>query len=243
MAAGKTTSTFHNKLLGALSVDDRALLQPHLRLVTLKLRQELEQSNRPIGSVYFVEQGVASVVAIGPGRDRVETALIGPEGMTGLTVLLGDHQSPNTIFIQAPGMAWSMEADALREALARSSSLQRLLLKYAQVFLTQTAQTAVANARLPLEGRLARWLLMTQDRLGQDRIPMTHEFLSVMLAVRRAGVTEALHALEGNRAIKASRGEIAVLDRKFLEKQAGNLYGVPESEYERLIGPERRTRG
>jgi len=195
MATDKSASAFRNRLLCALSPADIELLTPHLRLVTLKLRQELEQPNRPIRRVYFMEQGIASVVTVSMGRHRVETGLIGPEGMTGLMVLLGNHQSPNETFIQAAGSALSIEADALRTALEKSDSLRRMLLKYAQVFLIQTAQTAVANARLTLEGRLARWLLMTQDRLGQDKVPMTHEFLSVMLGVRRAGVTEALHVL------------------------------------------------
>jgi CRP-like cAMP-binding protein len=241
MATDKSASTFRNRLLCALSPADIGLLTPHLRLVTLKLRQELEQPNRPSRRVYFIEQGIASVVTVSVGRHRVETGLIGPEGMTGLMVLLGNHRSPNETFIQAAGSALSIDADALRTALEKSESLRRILLKYAQVFLIQTAQTAVANARLTLEGRLARWLLMTQDRLGQNNVPMTHEFLSVMLGVRRAGVTEALHVLEGKRAIRAMRGEIAILDRKIIEKRAGALYGLPEEEYERLFGPPPRA--
>jgi CRP-like cAMP-binding protein len=241
MATDKPASTFRNRLLRALSPADIELLTPHLRLVTLKLRQELEQPDRPIRRVYFMEQGIASVVAVSMGRHRVETGLIGPEGMTGLMVLLGNHRSPNQTFIQAAGTALSIEADALRAALEKSESMLRMLLKYAQVFLIQTAQTAVANARLTLEGRLARWLLMTQDRIGQNKVPMTHEFLSVMLGVRRAGVTEALHVLEGKHAIRAMRGEIAILDRKIIEKCAGALYGLPEGEYERLFGMPSRT--
>ena len=241
MTNDKSTSTFRNRLLGALSPSDVALLTPHLRPVALKLRQDLEQPDRPIRRVYFLEHGIASVVSAGIGKDRVETGLIGPEGMTGLMVLLGDHQSPNETFIQAAGTALAIDAEALRVAVEKSESLRRLLLRYAQVVLIQTAQTAVANARLTLEGRLARWLLMTQDRLGQRKVPMTHEFLSVMLGVRRAGVTEALHALEGKRAIRAMRGEIAILDRRIIEKRAGALYGLPEAEYERLLGTPSRV--
>ncbi len=239
MTDDRTDSLYRNRLLNALSADDRALLRPHLRLGTLKLRQELEQPNRPIRRVYFIEQGIASVVATTMGRHRVETGLIGPEGMTGLMVLLGNHQSPSATFIQAPGSALSIDSDALRAALDKSETMRRLLLRFAQIFLIQTAQTAVANARLTLEGRLARWLLMTQDRLDQNNLPMTHEFLSVMLGVRRAGVTEALHGLEGKRAIKAMRGEIVILDRRIIEKRAGAFYGLPEAEYERLIGVAR----
>jgi CRP-like cAMP-binding protein len=236
-------STCRNRLLCALSAKDRAVLHPHLRLVALKLRQELEQPNRPIRRVYFIEEGVASVVAPEVDRHSVEIGLIGPEGMTGLMVLLGNHQSPNATFVQTAGTALSIDAEALRIALDKSDSLRRILLKYAQAFLVQTAQTSLANARLTLEGRLARWLLMTQDRLGRSQIPMTHEFLATMLGVRRAGVTEALHALEGKRAIRATRGEIAILDRDIIEKRVGAFYGVAEAEYERLFSAAPGTIG
>ncbi len=129
-----------------------------------------------------------------------------------------------------------MDAGELRKAMQQSASLQGSLLKYVQVFMTQTAHTAIANARAKLEERLARWILMADDRLDGKSLPLTHEFLSLMLGVRRAGVTEALHALEAQSLIQPARGEIVVLNRKGIERRAGASYGVPEAEYRRLIG-------
>ena len=116
-----------------------------------------------------------------------------------------------------------------------SATLQALLLKYAHVFAIQTAHTAISNARARLGERLARWLLMAHDRVKSDLLPLTHEFLALMLGVRRAGVTEALHLLEGKALIRPARGAITVLDRKGLERTAGTFYGVPETEFRRLV--------
>ena len=114
--------------------------------------------------------------------------------------------------------------------------MQGLFLKYVQAFMVQTAHTAICNARAKLDQRLARWLLMAHDRLDRDILPLTHEFLSLMLGVRRAGVTEAIAALEAEELIGAARGQIIVRNRKGLERKAADVYGVPESEYRRLLG-------
>ena len=132
-----------------------------------------------------------------------------------------------------------MRADRLRHALEQSSTVQKLLLRFVQVFHIQTAQTAACNGSHSVGKRLARWLLMCHDRLDGYELPLTHEFIAVMLAVRRPGVTEALQMLEREQAIRAERRNIVVLDRRKLEETAGDSYGVPEAEYERLIGPLR----
>jgi CRP-like cAMP-binding protein len=167
---------------------------------------------------------------------QVEAGLIGREGMSGLTIVLGDHRSPHSTYMQAAGEGQRISAVELRKAMQQSGSLHGSLLKYVQVFMTQTAHTAIANARAKLEERLARWILMADDRLDGKSLPLTHEFLSLMLGVRRAGVTEALHALEAQKLIQPARGEIVVLNRKGIERKAGASYGVPEAEYRRLIG-------
>jgi len=149
--------------------------------------------------------------------------------------LLGGDRSPHSTYIQAVGSARRIAADALREAVQESPTLARLLLNYVQSFMVQTAHTAVANARGRLPERLARWLLMAQDRIGGNTLPLTHEFLALMLGVRRAGVTETLHVLTRRRLIKPSRGQIEVLNRKGLESVAGGYYGLPEREYQRLM--------
>jgi CRP-like cAMP-binding protein len=225
-----------NLLLASLSPSDRGLLQPHLETVTLSLRQVLETPDKRVVAVYFPEAGFASVVAVQADDTRVEVGLIGREGMTGLTVVLGNHRAPHETYMQAAGRGQCIKTPALRKAMQASASLQGLLLKYVQVFMMQTAHTAVANARAKIEERLTRWILMAHDRLDGTSLPLTHEFLSLMLGVRRAGVTEALHALEALKLIRSGRGQIVVLNRKGIERKAGEAYGAPEAEFRRLLG-------
>jgi CRP-like cAMP-binding protein len=225
-----------NRLLSSLSKADLGLLLPDLEAVSLDLRKVLERPNKRIDDVYFPDAGFASVVAVQPKQTKVEVGLIGREGMTGLPVVLGNHKTPHETYIQAAGHGQRINATKLRKAMAASSSLQSLLLKFVQAFMVQTAQTAISNARAKLNERLARWILMADDRIDGSRLPLTHEFLSLMLGVRRAGVTEALHALESEGLIRASRGEIIVRSRKGIERRAGGSYGIPEAEFRRLIG-------
>jgi CRP-like cAMP-binding protein len=225
-----------NMLLTALSTADSHLLQPHLTQVTLGLRQMMEQPNRRIESVYFIEAGIASVVAVQARDTKVEVGLIGREGMTGLAIVLGNHRSPHSTYVQASGQAQRISASDLRQALEASATLRVFLLKFVPAFMVQTAHTAIANARAKLDQRLARWILMAHDRIGQATLPLTHEFLSLMLGVRRTGVTEALHALEAAGLISSGRGQVTVRNRKGIERSAGESYGVPEAEYRRLIG-------
>lgn len=225
-----------NRLLESLSTDDFDLLEPHLESVTLGLRKSLERPNRRIDAAFFPEAGFASVVAVQSNGKEVEVGLIGREGMTGLPIVFGNHRSPHATYIQAPGTGKCIAATELRKATQASVSLRDSLLKFAQAFGVQTTHTAVSNVQSRLDVRLARWLLMAHDRIGDDTLPLTHEFLSLMLGVRRAGVTEALHALRERGLISYGRGQIALKDRKGLERAAGEAYGVPESEYRRLIG-------
>jgi CRP-like cAMP-binding protein len=225
-----------NRLLASLGNDDFDLLEPHLKSVSLELRKSLERPNRRIETVYFPEAGFASVVAIHPNGKEAEVGLIGREGMTGLPIVLGDDRSPHATYIQAPGKGRCIAAAELRQATQASPSLRDSLLKFVQAFGVQTTHTAVCNVQSRLDVRLARWLLMAHDRIGEDTLPITHEFLSMMLGVRRPGVTEALHALREQGLIAYGRGLITVHDRKGMERKAGAVYGVPEAEYRRLIG-------
>ena len=229
------TNSHRNRLLGALSSRDLKLLSPHLELLSLALRHPIEQRNKPIKHVYFMEEGIASVVAAGDDGKEIEVGLIGREGMTGLVVLMGNHQSPHNVYVQVRGQAQRMGAAEFRKALGASKTLRTLLLKFAQSFMVQTAHTAIANGRANVEQRLARWVLMARDRVDDDELPLTHEFLSLMLGVRRAGVTVALNELEKLEVIKANRGHVRVLDRTGLEKIAQGYYGVPEAELRRLM--------
>ena len=232
--SASSTTTQRNQLLAALSPADLNLLRPYLTPVALQLRKELEKPNRPIKDVYFIDTGIASVVAVQNGK-LVEVGLIGCEGMSGTSVVLGGQSSPHSTYLQVAGDGQHIAADALCKVLEASRTLHVMLLKYVQVFMVQTAHTAIANAQAKIEQRLARWILMAHDRVSGDVLLLTHEFLSLMLAVRRAGVTEALQNLSKRRLIKTAVGEIVVLNRKGIERTAGALYGVPEAEYRRLI--------
>ena len=162
--------------------------------------------------------------------------MIGREGMTGLPIVLGDDRSPYATYIQLAGTGKCVAAEDLRRAIQTSVSLRDSLLKFVQAFGVQTSHTAICNVQSKLDVRLARWLLMAQDRAESDRLALTHEFLSLMLGVRRSGVTQALQGLREQGLISYGRGEIVVKDRKGMERAAGKTYGVPEAEYRRLIG-------
>jgi CRP-like cAMP-binding protein len=234
--SGSLPRSSANHLLSQLSPDDLLLLQPNLKRVDLPLRKQLEQPNKPIDQIYFLESGFASVVADGSGDRGIEVGLIGREGMTGLPVLMGTDRSPHATFIQSAGEGLRISAGSLRKAMEARRSLHRTFLLYAHAFAMQVTNTAMANGRSKLEQRLARWLLMAQDRTGKDEVPLTHELLSIMLGVRRPGVTVAIKLLEEGGFLRARRGIISIIDRRGLEQLADRTYGVAEAEYRRLLG-------
>jgi CRP-like cAMP-binding protein len=237
-----TQASTRNSLLTALSADDYALLQPHLERLTLAKGEELVVPNEPIEAVYFPETALGSVVTISPEGSKIEGAMVGCEGVMSLAVVHGTDRTPHQVVAQIEGEAWRIRADAFRDALAQSPSLMALLLRYAQALYIQTTYTALSNANHGVEERLARWLLMCHDRSDGDEMPLTHEFLSIMLAVRRPSVTTALHVVEGMGLIRASRGKVLIRDRAGLEDFARDAYGIPEAEYARLVGPMPRAK-
>ena len=231
-------SNVGNLLLRYCAPEDFELLRPHLTRQDLPTHTVVARPNEPIEFVYFPEGGVVSIVAEQEGGDKVEVGLIGLEGVSGTAVLLDAEQSPQTSMIQIDGApALIMEASRLVRICEERPSLRKLFLRFAQSLNVQAATTAAANAHLALPERLARWLLMCHDRVGGDQLELTHEFMSMMLAVRRSSVTVTLHALEGTRAIRGTRGAVTVLDRERLEEIAGHSYGEAEAEYRRLVGP------
>lgn len=227
---------FRNQLLAALPAGELAILSRGFRAVTLPRRTQLELPNRKIERIYFLESGIVSIVAATGMEPQIEIGIIGREGMTGLAVLHQDDRGPYAAYIQVDGTANVVDADAVREAMARSMECRHLFLGFAQGFMIQTAETAVANARASVEERLARWLLMALDRVDGEEIPLTHEFLSLMMGARRPGVTEAIHELARKGLILGGRGKITVIGRKGLEDRAGRFYGVAENELRRLGG-------
>src|SRR3954447_11232001 len=205
-------ASVRNRLLATLPLGDFDLLQPDLEPVPLRLRQWLIETQQPIQHVYFPEHGIVSVLA-DTSQGRIEVGLIGPEGIAGVPVVLGTERSPHGYMVQADGEALRIPAQDLRTALRHSPSLHSAFLRYTHALMVQTAQTAYANAGFTIEARLARWVLMTDDCLERDDLPLTHDFLAMMLGVRRPGVTLAMQALESNGLIRASYGSITVLDR------------------------------
>ncbi len=223
-----------NNLLRTLDPADRAALEPHLSPVDLPLRSVLDEADAPIAHVVFPVRGVASMIASGPEGRRIEAGLFGREGMSGMALITGGDRLPTQTLMQIAGEGLRIEAGHLREAMAARPSMRAHLLGYAQVMFVQAMHTALANGHASLEARLARWLLMCDDRVEGGEVPLTHEFLAIMLGVRRAGVTVGTHLLEGKGLIRARRGRIAILDREGLEEEARGYYGVPEEEYARL---------
>ncbi|MDN3575026.1 Crp/Fnr family transcriptional regulator, partial [Methylobacterium longum] len=228
-------SSVRNRLLKAMSPADFALLQPHLERVSTELRQSLITPHEPIQQMFFPEAGFGSITTSGSGS-QVEIGIVGREGLVGaIPVLLGSDRTPHECFVQSAGEMLRIETVALCAAARESASLNRLLLRYIMVQFVQAAQTALANATYTLDVRLARWLLMCQDRLDGDDLQITHEFISIMLGVRRPSTTLAVQALEGQRLIRARRGRITILDREALTALADDSYGLPEAEFGRLI--------
>lgn len=229
-------TTLRNRILRNLPHEDFQLLAPSLHRVSLMPRETLEAPDAPVADCFFPEPGVVSIIAQNGDGERQDVGLVGPEGMTGLVVVIGADRCPHHGIVQVPGRAWRLPAQRLAEAIQASPRLHALLLRYAHAFAVQVAGTALANGRYGLEARLARWLLMAHDRADREDLPLTHEAIAQMLGVRRAGVTTALHKLEGSGTIRAVRGSITILDRGQLEQVAGASYGRPEAEYARLFG-------
>lgn len=221
-------SAVRNRLLAALAPEDFGRLAPRLEAVPLPLHEVLIAPRQPIAQAYFVEEGIVSLVA-DTREGRIEVGLTGREGFVGVPIALGAQTTPHTAIVQASGEALRIAAGALEEALDASARLRRVLGRYVQSLLVQVGQTVYANADLTVEARLARWILMTHDRLEQDELPLTHEVLSKMLGVRRPTVTTATHLLEGAGMIRARRGRITVVDREKLEDLAGAIYDTAEA--------------
>jgi CRP-like cAMP-binding protein len=219
-----------NRILSRLSRQDLALLEPHLEAVDLPVRKPLEARRKRIDQVYFIESGFASVVANGTSKPSIEVGIIGREGMTGLAIILGSNRAQHATYIQVAGKGLRISAARLREADERSNTLHRAMLRFVHAFLAQTTTTALANGRSKIEERLARWLLMANDRINGDDVPLTHEFLSLMLGTHRPGVTIAVQALEKAGLITTRRSHITIVDRKALEKSSNGTYVRPNDE-------------
>lgn len=234
-----------NRLLATLSPADLHLLRPFFEDVELPSRRILDAPRASITHVYFVQTGLLSVVGMASRDRRIEVGMVGCEGMTGPDAVLGGNSSPNETLVQSPATALRISTVALRRIMTESESITALLLRYVRVLLVQTSQTALANGRGKLDERLARWLLMWDDRVSDPSASITHDFVALLLGVTRPGVTVALHMLEGKGLIRSTRGRVRIVDRDGLRAAANGYYGVAEEEYELSIGrpPDRSARG
>ncbi len=236
MAKDRTVPAPGNRLLGRLTKGEYQRLLPRLEHVTLKFKQVLYELRAPIDYVYFPDRSVASALTVMRDGGGIEVGTIGGEGMVGAAALVGVRDSTNRVIVQIANGALRMDVRALLEVGRREGPLRTLLLNYHAAFLAQVSQSVACNGLHPIQQRCCRWLLMTQDRVGSDVIPLTHEFLAMMLGVWRPGVTEVLQSLRGQGLLKYSRGKITILDRQGMEAAACECYQSVEDEYARLMG-------
>lgn len=228
-----------NKILAALPRDEYDRLLPHLTPISLPIGTTLYETEDRIRYVYFVGGAVVSLVTHMEVGASVEVGLVGNEGMVGLSVVLGDAVAQNHAVVQIADGAMRMKTGALREELKRGGRLQYLLLRYSLSLFKQVSQTAACNRNHHLAERLARWLLLCQDRVGGDELTLTQEFLAQMLGTRRSRVSEAAITLQDAGLIRYSRGHVRITNRKGLEEFACECYGVVKAESDRLLGGRR----
>ncbi len=206
-----------NRLLRAMSENDFSLLAPHLEFCQAGKGHVLFEPDEPAETVWFLESGVGSIITISPEGVSVENGFFGRDGFAPVCLVMGSDRTPHRCLIQVADDCHRLPAAAFKEAVAQSDSLRDILLRFAHTLSVQTAYTALSNAVHQIDERLARWLLMTHDRIDGDEMPLTHEFLAIMLGVRRPSVTTALHALEGNGFIRSERGCVIIRSRAGLE--------------------------
>ena len=226
-----------NLFLMSLPEDDFEALRPHLERVQLRLRMILHEMGAPIEHCYFSDGGMISLLIRLEDGASIEAGVVGKEGFAGCAALMGfEDAAPHTSMIQIPGMGLRIASAVLREEMLRRPGLLHRVHRFMQAITAQIAHTAACNAHHDLQERLARWLLMAHDRAESDTLPLTQEFLSMMLAVRRPGVTVAARSLQATGAIEYNRGRIIVRDRQLLEENACECYGLVRDHYRRVLG-------
>jgi CRP-like cAMP-binding protein len=225
-----------NQLLAALPTEDYQRLSSHLEPVELQHSQILYEAGGSMDYVYFPSNSMVSLISQLSDGSSVEIGIVGYEGMVGVSVVLGVDKSPHETMVQVPDGAVRMKTSVLREEFKRGGALQASLLRYIQMLLLQTSQIAACNRLHTIGERLARWLLMSQDRCRCDELPFTQEFLAIMLGTRRAGVTEAALILQAEEYISYRRGHVKILDRAGLEDFTCECYRIVKDEFDRLVG-------
>jgi CRP-like cAMP-binding protein len=224
-----------NQILNMLPAADYQRLLPHLHMVELELGHSLYESGGQLEHVYFPVQGIVSLLYVTQGGNSAELAVVGSEGMIGVSLFMGGETTPNRAVVQSKVIAYRLPAAVLKSAFAEGGAMQLVLLKYTQALITQISQTAVCNLHHSVDEQLCRWLLLSLDRLPSNQLQMTQELIANMLGVRRQGVTESAGKLERLGLIRYRRGLIEVLNREGIEQRVCECYAVVKRETERLL--------
>ena len=224
-----------NHLLAALPENEYERLLPHLEAVSMPLGEALYESGGRLQHVYFPTTSIVSLLYVLEDGASAELAVVGNEGVLGISLFMGGETTPNRAVVQSAGFGYRLKSSLLKEEFNRAGPLLRLLLRYTQALITQMAQTAVCNRHHSVQQQLCRWLLLRLDRLPTNTLTMTQELIANMLGVRREGVTAAAGALQRAGLIEYSRGRIVVLDRPGLEGAVCECYAVVKREFDRLL--------
>ncbi len=230
-----TQNPRQNHLLAALPPSEWERWSPGLELVEMPLGQVLYESGRTLAHVYFPISAIVSLLYVMENGASAEIAVVGNEGVVGISLFMGGGSTPSRAVVQSAGQGYRLSAHNVQDEFGRSGPVMHLLLRYTQALITQMAQTAVCNRHHSLDQQLCRWLLLSLDRLNSSQLVMTQELIANMLGVRREGVTEAALKLQKAGLIKYARGRITVLDRPALEARTCECYAVVKKEYDRLI--------
>jgi len=224
-----------NHLLAALPAEEFDRLSAHLELVPMPLGEALYESGGRLQHVYFPTTSIVSLLYVMEDGASAEIAVVGNEGILGISLFMGGETTPSRAVVQSAGFGYRLRAQLLKQEFHRGGAVLHLLLRYTQALITQMAQTAVCNRHHSVEQQLCRWLLLSLDRLPGNELTMTQELIANMLGVRREGVTEAAGKLQDLGVIRYSRGRITVLDRPRLEQQVCECYAVVKKEFDRLL--------
>lgn len=224
-----------NHLLSALPAEEWQRLETHLELRPMPLGHVLYESGDAMRHVYFPTNSIVSLLYVMEDGSSAEIAIVGNEGIVGISLFMGGETTPSRAIVQSAGSAYRMPGKFLKDEFFRAGPFQRLLLRYTQALITQMSQTAVCNRHHSVEQQLCRWLLMSLDRLGSNELRMTQELIANMLGVRREGVTESAGKLQKLGLISYNRGHIAVRDRAGVEAHACECYAVVKKEFDRLL--------
>jgi len=225
-----------NRLLAGLPAEEFERVSDELEHVSLPLGVSIYESGSAMKHLVFPTAGIISLLQVMRNGQAGEIAVVGNEGVVGISMFMGGETTPSRAVVQAAGSAWRLPMKALKKEFDRGGEFQQQLLRYTQALITQMSQTAVCNRHHSVDQQLCRWLLMSLDRLGSDELVMTQELIANMLGVRREGVTEAAGKLQRAGVIKYARGRISLLDRRKLEASVCECYALVKKEYERLLG-------